>query len=287
MPRLSSWKESPSGRVEPSGGFFFCLSLKICEFMVFKVEKSVFKNAVAVYFQYTKKKFNNYNARYVRVRIRASARRAGRGRRNPRGGLTRSYGTEARLRENSFSVQKNCTLNAEGLSPYRHQFILTGYARANKQNPRPPCRFSVFLHACSVPLRWGERAFFWSFPGGSPAARAVSRGKARRDPPFFLITKIYMWSMCRKLKKYLTAIYCYLFFIINTISCGIIEWVVHGIQKVAGSIPTTSTKSAVFSLFLGNSRLFSCLFWWFFGKRNFVYPVKSVRLGVKNSVQLR
>lgn len=183
MPRLSSWKESPSGRVEPSGGFFFCLSLKICEFMVFKVEKSVFKNAVAVYFQYTKKKFNNYNARYVRVRIRASARRAGRGRRNPRGGLTRLYGAGARLRENSFSVQKNCALNAEGLSPYRHQFILAGYARANKRTPRPPCRFSVFLHACSVPLRWGERAFFWSFPGRSPAARAVSRGKARRAPP--------------------------------------------------------------------------------------------------------
>ena len=110
------------------------------------------------------------------------ARRAGRGRRKPRGGL-RSYGAGARLRENSFSVQKNCVLNTEGLSPYRHQFILAGYARANKRNPHPPCRFSVFLHACSVPLRWGERAFFWSFPGRSPAARAVFRGKARRAPP--------------------------------------------------------------------------------------------------------
>lgn len=153
--------------------------------MVFKVEKSVFKNAVAVYFQYTKKKFNNYNARYVRVRIRASARRAGRGRRKPRGGL-RSYGAGARLRENSFSVQKNCALNTEGLSPYRHQFILAGYARANKRNPRPPCRFSVFLHACSVPLR-GEKGLFFGrsraglpphgrFPAAKPAA-------PRRAPP--------------------------------------------------------------------------------------------------------
>ena len=200
MPRLSSWKESPSGRVEPSGGFFFCLSLKICEFMVFKVEKSVFKNAVAVYFQYTKKKFNNYNARYVRVRIRASARRAGRGRRNQRGGLTRSYGTEARLRENSVSVQKNCTLNAEGLSPYRHQFILTGYARANKQNPRPPCRFSVFLHACSVPLR-GEKGLFFGrsraglpphgrFPAAKPAAPRRDPAPGLPRPPLSLLAEV-------------------------------------------------------------------------------------------------
>ncbi len=45
--------------------------------MVFKIEKGVFKNAVAVYFQYTKKKFNNYNARYVRVRIRAERPQSG------------------------------------------------------------------------------------------------------------------------------------------------------------------------------------------------------------------
>lgn len=113
------------------------------------------------------------------------ARRAGRGRRKPRGGL-RSYGAGARLRENSFSVQKNCALNTEGLSPYRHQFILAGYARANKRNPRPPCRFSVFLHACSVPLR-GEKGLFFGrsraglpphgrFPAAKPAA-------PRRAPP--------------------------------------------------------------------------------------------------------
>ena len=34
----------------------------------------------------------------------------------------------------------------------------------------------------------------------------------------------------------------------------------NGIQKVAGSIPTTSTKTGYFSIFLGNNRFFCSLF---------------------------
>lgn len=114
--------------------------------MVFKNEKSVFKNAVAVYFQYTKKKFNNYNARYVRGRIRACAPAGGgRGRKEAAGRLGEIIRRGNRAcGGNCFPVQKNCAPNAEGLSPYRHRFIFADYVRANKTNSRPRAAFLFF-----------------------------------------------------------------------------------------------------------------------------------------------
>lgn len=88
--------------------------------------------------------------------------------RKPRGGLG-SYGAAVEPDAANAVFQKSCPLFGRATPLPSSVYFLRALPAPINKTPRP-CRFSVFLHACSVPLRWGERAFFWSFPGGSPAA---------------------------------------------------------------------------------------------------------------------
>ena len=137
-------KKNPFGRGSPPGGFFFCLSLNFCEFIVSKIEKSVFKNAVAVYFKYTKNKFNNYTRdTCVCVFARAPAR-AGREKRKPRGGLARSYGAAVGLDRRFQLFRKVAPLFGRATPLPSSVYFLRALPAPINKNPRPGTAFLFF-----------------------------------------------------------------------------------------------------------------------------------------------
>lgn len=167
--------------------------------MVFKVEKSVFKNAVAVYFQNTRKRSLIIITRdtCVCVYARAPAERgAGEGSR----GAAWDHTARRWSRTRQMQFFRKVAPCSEGLRPYRHQFILAGFARANKQNPRP---LAGFLFFC-MPVRYrygGEKGLFFGrsradlpphgrFPAAKPAAPRRDPAPGLPRPPLCVVLEV-------------------------------------------------------------------------------------------------